>query len=62
MFLKQTKDEQISEFIEDIQINDNSFKKRLVSILAEMTEVNRNCLKKWHLTKNANNLQAVLFH
>lgn len=39
MFIEQTRDEQIASFIGGIQMNDdNSFKKRLISVLANLKE------------------------
>lgn len=47
MFLEQTRDEQIAKFIGGIQsIDDDSFKKRLISMLSEMTE------DEWGLLEN----------
>lgn len=39
MFIERTRDEQIASFIGGIQMNDdNSFKKRLISVLANLKE------------------------
>lgn len=39
MFVKQTRDEQIASFIGGIQMDeDDSFKRRLISVLANLTE------------------------
>lgn len=39
MFIEQTRDEQIAAFIGGIQsVEDDSFKKRLISLLSEMSE------------------------
>ncbi len=38
MFIEQTRGEQLSAFFENIKVDDNRFKKKFVSILAEMTE------------------------
>lgn len=39
MFVKQTRDEEIADFIGSIQMTeDDSFKKRLISMLAKLTE------------------------
>ena len=47
MFIQQTRDEQIAHFIGSIQnLGDDSFKKRLISLLSEMTE------DEWELLEN----------
>ncbi|MDD6235365.1 MAG: helix-turn-helix transcriptional regulator [Lachnospiraceae bacterium] len=47
VFIEQTRDEQIASFIGGIQsIGDDSFKKRLISLLSEMTEDEWNLLEK----------------
>ncbi len=47
MFIEQTRDEQIASFIGSIQsVEDDSFKKRLVSMLSEMNE------SEWALLEN----------
>lgn len=44
MFIEHTRDEEITEFIGSIQMTeDDSFKKRLISVLANLTE------KQWEL-------------
>lgn len=47
VFIEQSRDEQIASFIGGIQsIGDDSFKKRLISLLSEMTEDEWNLLEK----------------
>lgn len=47
MFIKQTRDEQIASFIGSIQsVEDNSFKKRFISMLSEMNESEWELLEK----------------